>query len=320
MPLFITRMPTPWRVAASGVAAALALSVLVAITPEGRAVAAGFLASFRSEQVTAIEVTPQSQGEIMKTLNALGNLGTVKMPGAALRPGASVVDVAAAGGPRELVKGAGEASQPASVSLAEASQTLGFKLKTPDPKTLPGGLDQTPSVRVTNGSQVRFTFDKTKASTYFTSTGHPEVTLPDKFDGATLVVSIPSAALMTYGNSRGKDTLIIGQAGELVVDVEGRVSLDEMRDFLLGLPGLPPPVVSQLRQIKSWNQTLPIPVPVNQVNWQSTSFNGNQGLLLNDNSGIGSAAVWYENGHMYGVAGSLKAKELQRIADGLAAR
>ena len=36
-----------------------------------------FLAQFRSEQVTAIEVTPQSQTEIMRTLNALGNLGTV---------------------------------------------------------------------------------------------------------------------------------------------------------------------------------------------------------------------------------------------------
>ena len=147
------------------------------------------------------------------------------------------------------------------------------------------------------------------------------MSLPDKFDGATLVVSIPSAALLQYSGSGGaKEALIVGQAGEIVVDVEGKVSLDEMRDFLLGLPGLPPTVVSQLRRIKNWNQTLPIPVPVGQVNWQSTSFNGNQGLLLNDNSGVGSAAIWYRAGHMYGLAGSLKATELKRIADGLAVR
>src|SRR5207247_7457317 len=140
---------------------------------------------------------------------------------------------------------------------------------------------------------------KTKARNYFLSTGHPEVVVPDKFDGAALVVSIPSAVLLQYGNPTSKDALIIGQAGELVVDVEGKVSLDEMRDFLLSLPGLPASVVNQLRQIKSWNQTLPIPVPVDQMNWQSTKFNGNQGLLLNDNSGVGSAAIWYEGGHMY---------------------
>ena len=39
--------------------------------------------------------------------------------------------------------------------------------------------------------------------------------------------------------------------------------------------------------------------------------------LLNDNSGVGSAAIWHANGHLYGVAGSLKATDLKRIADGL---
>ena len=66
--MFLSRISTPWRIAASGLAAALALSLLVAVTPEGRAVAAGFLAQFRSQQLTAIEVTPQSQSEIFKTL------------------------------------------------------------------------------------------------------------------------------------------------------------------------------------------------------------------------------------------------------------
>jgi hypothetical protein len=304
--MFLSRISTPWRIAASGLAAALALTLLLSITPEGRALAAGFLAQFRSQQVTAIEVTPQTQSDIMRTLNALGNLGTVKMPNGV------------AGRPEAIARGA--ADQAKTVTLAEASQAVGFKLETPDPATLPAGLDKTPRVQVMPSSQIRFTFDKTKAAAYFKSTGHPEVTVPDKFDGATLVVSIPAAALLQYGSTGAKDALLVGQAGELVVDVEGQVTLDEMRDFLLGLPGLPPTVVSQLRQIKSWNQTLPIPVPVDQVNWQSTTFHGSQGLLLNDNSGVGSAAIWYESGHMYGLAGSLKATDLKRIADGLAVR
>jgi hypothetical protein len=323
-PMFLTRISTPWRIAASGLAAAVALTILVSVTPEGRALASGFLAQFRSEQVTAIEVSPQSQTEIMRTLNALGNLGTVNMPGGQN------------GRPEAAVRAASQ--QAKTVTLAEASTAIGFKLETPDPALLPPGVDKTPRVQVMPSSQIRFTFDKAKASAYLKSTGH-EVTVPDKFDGATLVVSIPSAALLQYGGGAGssnadgnttgngnntgsnaREALIIGQAGELVIDVEGKVGLDEMRDFLLSLPGLPQPVVNQLRQIKSWNQTLPIPVPVDQINWKSTDFNGHQGLLLNDNSGVGSAAIWYENHHMYGVAGSLRADKLKAIAESLAVR
>src|SRR2546421_24263 len=55
---------------------------LVAFTPGGQAAAAGFLAQFRSQSVAAVEISPQSQTDIMRTMNALGNLGSVQMPGA----------------------------------------------------------------------------------------------------------------------------------------------------------------------------------------------------------------------------------------------
>jgi hypothetical protein len=308
VPLVRRRTWTGWRLAGSGIAAALALSLVVAFTPEGRTAAAAFLAQFRSQQVAAIEISPQSQSDIVRTMNALSNLGTLQTP-AGTNPAR----------PEAAVRGA--AAQAKTVTLAEASQTVAFGLQTPDPAVLKKlGLDQPPTVQVVPANQVRFTFDKAKASAYFKSTGHPEVSLPDKFDGATLIVSIPSAALLQYGNSTAKQALIIGEAGELVVDVQGNVSLDELRDFLLGLPGLPTTTVSQLRQIKNWNDTLPIPVPIDKVNWQQTDFNGNQGLLLNDNSGVGSAAIWHAGGHLYGLAGSLKATDLTSIARSLAVR
>jgi hypothetical protein len=299
IPMFFTRMSSSWRYAAGGIAAVLALSLIVAFTPQGSAAAAAFLAQFRSQQVAGIEITPQTQGEIARTLDTLRNLGTLEAP---------------AGLGREAARPANAAT----VTLGEASQAVGFPLQTPDQASLPAGIDRTPRIQVMPASQIRFTFDKNKARAYYQSTGHPEVNLPDKFDGATLVVSIPSAALLQYGNPSSKDALIVGEAGELLVDVEGgKVSLLEMRDFLLGLPGLPPATVSQLKQIQNWNQTLPIPIPVDKVHWQSTTFSGNQGLLLNDNSGVGSAAIWHANGHLYGVAGSLRATELKKIADNL---
>ena len=301
------RVSTSWRVAGSGIAAAIALTLVVSLTPAGQAAAAGFLAQFRSQQVAALEVSPQTQAEIMKTLTTLGNLGTIQTPAGPLNPA------------RPDASARAIAPSPQTVSLADATRTLGFPIQTPDPSTLPAGMDPTPTVRVTPASQVRFTFDRAKAQAYLQSTGHANVNLPDKFDGASLVVSIPPAAIVQYGGN-SKDAVLIGQSGELVIDVEGKVSLDEMRDFLLGLPGLPTSTVNQLKQIKNWNQTLPIPVPVDMVNWHPTTVKGNQGLLLNDNSGVGSAAIWHENGHLVGVAGSLKANDTKRIADSLAPR
>jgi hypothetical protein len=304
--MFLSRIATPWRVAASGLAAALALSLLVAVTPGGQALAASFLAQFRSQGVTPIEVSPQSQAEIVRTINALGNLGTVSTPSGATRPQA-------------IARGAAE--QAKTVTVAEATAAIGFPLLTPDPTTLPPGMDKAPRVQVTPSTQVRFAFDKAKAKAYLQSSGHPEVVVPDKFDGATLVVTIPAAAILQYGDTTSREALIVGQAGELVVDVEGgKVGLGELRDFLLGMPGLPPSVVSQLKQINGWSDTLPIPIPVDKATWQSVKFQGNDGLLLNDNSGVGSAAIWHANGHLYGVAGTLKAKELTPIIDKLAVR
>src|SRR5207237_7836714 len=86
IPMVFRRISTPWRIAGSGLAAAVALSLLVAFTPQGQTVASAFLAQFRPQQIAAVEITPQSQAEIVKTLAALGNLGTVNMPGGAARP------------------------------------------------------------------------------------------------------------------------------------------------------------------------------------------------------------------------------------------
>jgi hypothetical protein len=300
-PGWVARIPTPWRIAASGLAAALVLSVVVGFTDDGRTAAAAFLAQFRSQQVTAVTVSPQSQADLMRTLTALGNLGTVKTPTVAARPGGALPRLPEA--------------QPA--TLTDAAAKVGFPLKTPDSAALPAGMNTTPQVQVIPANEIRFTFDKTKAAEYYRANGHPEVTLPDRFDGATLVISTPAAAVMQYGNKDSRDALVIAQSGELVVNAEGNVSLDELRDFILGLPGLPKEVTDQFKQIKDWNQTLAIPIPTDKVNWKSERIKGADALLLNDNTGVGSAAIWHADNHLYGVAGTLKANDIKKIAESL---
>lgn len=317
-PMSIISQLQRWRVAASGVAAALVLTLFVGFTPQGQTAAAQFLAQFRGQRFTVVTVTPASLSQNLLELDKLGSVQTA----------------------------AGTTAPRPAASVAEAARRAGFALKQPDPATLPGGVQKTPTIQVSQASELRFTFSKAKARAYFDSLGRPEVALPDRFDGASLVVSIPAGVLFTYpsisataqptapasaaaqdhpdGMAAAFDTgagapLLVGQAQELTVGVDSSngVSLEELRTFLLGLPGVPPELASQLRAIQDWRSTLPIPVPVDTVSWQQTAIGGGQGLLLADNSGLGSGALWQRDGRIYGIAGALKAEEIRRVADGL---
>jgi anti-sigma factor RsiW len=273
-----------WRLAAAGLAAGLVLGVVV-LTPTGQTAAAQFLAQFRSQQFVAVPVDSQRD-----PFRDLEQVGTVR---------------GSRGIPPETV-----------ATLADASRRVGFDLKQPDSSVIPAGLNRTPTIRVSPAHEERFTFDRAKARAYFDRTGHPEVNLPEKYGGASLVVAVPAAAMLEYGTN-SSHALVIGQAGELSIGVDGSVTLEELRDFLLSLPNVPPATASQLRAIQDWRNTLPIPVPVDQFKWQDTTIAGGPGLLLTETSGVGTAAIWQRNGHVYGIVGTIKPDELQAIAASL---
>lgn len=291
--------PSPcWRVAISGFAAALVLMLVVG-TPQGRGAAAKFLAEFRGERLAGMSLSTGQIANIQETLSELQHLGTVQGMDTALEPRAMA-------------------------SVAEASQFVGFPLMEPDPATLPEGISDTPAeVRVMPAHQVRFTFDREKALAYYESIGQRDVSLPERFDGASLVVNTPPAVLMQYRHT-GQTTdgplslgLLIGQAGVIAVSAEGAVTLDELRDFLLELPGLSPETAQQLRTIDEWRTTLPLPIPADQIAWERATIAGSSGLLLNDNTGLGSAALWQRDGRIYAIAGAIEAEEIKRVADTL---
>lgn len=283
---------TRWRIAAGGLAAALLLT-LAAGTPQGRTATAQFLAQFRSQRFAVVTIDPTQRERGFAQLERLGTF-TSGLPGRSRDQATRTVP-----------------------SLAEASRLAGFPAKQPDPAALPAGFDATPRIQLLTGGEYRFTFDREKARAYFESTGHPEVSLPDKFNGATLVIGVPTAVLLRYNGTDRAPGLVIGQAGELTAGVEGPVTFEELRDFLLGLPGLAPETVRQLKAIEDWRNTLPIPVPADQIKWQPATIAGTQGLILADNSGLGSAAIWQRDGRVYGVSGLLRPAEIQRVADSL---
>ena len=287
-----------WRVAMVGLAAVLLL-MLVLGTPQGRGAAAEFLAQFRGERLAAVSLSTDQIANIEQTLSELQHLGTIS--------------------------GIETAPEPHAVaSVAEASRFVGFPVFEPDPATLPEGISGTPTeVRVMPAHQVQFTLDLDQARTYYQSIGQRDVTLPERFDGASLVVNTPPAVLLEYRSDDAQaDTpfgfgLVIGQAGLVTAGAEGDVTLEELREFLLGLPGLSPETVRQLHAIDDWQTTLPVPIPVEQIHWERATIAGSPGLLLNDNTGLGSAAIWQRDGRIFGIAGAMKARELQRVAESL---
>jgi hypothetical protein len=279
-----SRLPRRLRLPAAAAAAALAL-VLVVVTPGGRSAAATFLAQFRSDHFAVVTVDPNKAEGALRNLD---KVGTVSGDLSTLEP--------------ERV-----------TSVAEASRQVGFEVRTPDPASMPAGVGTTPQVLVSPARQVRFTFDADKARR---SLGE-KVDLPARFDGASLVIALPAGVVLQYQGGPGQLGLVVGQAGRLRAWTEGGVTLEDLRAFLLELPGLPKETTDQLRAIDDWRNTLPLPIPAGQVDWKKTSVDGGDALQLGDGSGLGSAVIGQRDGHVYGVGGPFPAAEVKRVAERL---
>ena len=130
-------------------------------------------------------------------------------------------------------------------------------------------------------------------------------------------MALPPIVMLEYAGSNNKPAVMIGQAREVEVRVEGNASLEEVRNFLLSMPNVPPDLARQLRSIQDWTSTLPIPVPVDKMSWQETNIDGAPAYILNDNTGLGSGVIWQRDGRILGVAGPMKATELRKIAESL---
>lgn len=287
-----------WRAAVAGLAAALMLMAFLG-TPFGRDATAQFLGQFRAERLEPVPLSTTQIQDLERAFEELDRLGTV----------AGIDDSTA--GPQEVA------------SIAEAERIAGFAVKRPDPATLPDGVAEPTRIGVLSAGTVRFTFDQAKANAYYRSIGRQNVTLPDRFDGVTVVVNTPPAVLLQYGGSDAPNAglaglgIMVGQAGAVTADVQGDVSLEEMREFLLSLPGLSPGTVRQVRSIQDWQNTLPLPIPTDQVNWERTTVAGGPGFALGEKTGLGSVFIWQRDGMIYGVGGLGGQEGIRDIADSL---
>lgn len=285
------RLPHLTRIAA-------ALTALVAIggfvTPTGRAAADALLSTFRAESLQVVPVD-------VSTLDPRALEGLIEL--------AEVEGLEDLVEPR-VVADLGEASEVAGL-LPEALDVdaLPASLRTPagdhpvdpvmEPSLEPGEVEIVASAP----QQVRISFSDQPG-------------IPAELVGTTLVLDLPGVVLQTVGGDTDIPAFVRGEAGLLGVSVEGGSSLAEVRDALLDVPGLPPETVAALRGIEDWETTLPLPVPVGSVAFESTTVDGRPGVSFGDDTGLGAALLWRTDDRFVGVGGFLPLSDVRRIAEG----
>ena len=268
-------------------AAIAAVLVALLLLPNSGALANQLLALFRVQQFQPVQVTKQDvQTLSSRPIPTFQDMGTLQIQSGSLQTQDNLTQ-------------------------AQAAQMVKFSILVP--QTLPQGISGTPDFSVIGAGHGTFTFSASKAHAFFVKNGYGKVNIPANLDGATFDVTTTAGVVIAYGNQTTTQFMIV-EFPSPVVNAIGNASLQELRDVALSVPGLPPQLVAQLRQIDLNSGVVPLPIP-SGIDSQSITVHGTQGLLLTKNISTtiqqlkkfpaGSAVVWQTHGIIYALGGTI---------------
>ena len=212
------------------------------------------------------------------------------------------------------------------LTAADAKAISG--LDVPVVSKLPAGVSSTVTYAAMPGAVAVFTFDAKKAADAAAATGKSLPKLPSGMDGAKLTVTVGPAVVEVFGDmnaSSGTNSssqninlpqLIVARSAVPVV-TSTQVTAKQLEAYILSMPGLSPELAAAIRSIGDPTTTLPIPVPVEYATSSKVSINGDPGVALGDNTGLGSGVIWIHKTNVFVVAGSLKQSAAVDIARNL---
>jgi hypothetical protein len=282
------------------VAAGLLLFVAIGYTPV-RGYAESFLAIFEPNQFQAIAVSANDLTKI-RALPELTAFGTMHQFPAKLTYTA-------------FADGAGAARFARQPIL--------------HPGFLPPGVPTTPHYRVSGKQTVSFTFNAAKARVTAAKKGASPPKMPPEIDGSTLSATFGPVIVEMYGTlpqpARHKDAVAGRLPNNILVITQGpaphiyssRATVTQIESYLLAQPGLPPGLVAQIHAIGDPATTLPVPVRIDKQTSQSVTVNGAPGLLIGDNTGVGSGVIWQQGGTIHCVAGPYTASQILQVANSM---
>jgi hypothetical protein len=271
-----------WLLAA--IAAAL---VALLLLPNSGALANQLLSLFRVQQFQPVQVTKQDvQTLSSRPIPTFEDMGTLQIQPDSLQTHENL-------------------------TKAQAAQMVNFPILIPN--SLPRGISNTPDFSVIDAGHGTFTFSASKAHTFFVKNGYGNMNIPANLDGATFAITTTAGVVIAYGSETTTQFMVV-EFPSPVVRATGNASLQELRDVALSLPGLPPQLVAQLRQIDLNSGVVPLPIPKG-IDSQSITVHGTKGLLLTSNISTtieqlkkfpaGSAVVWQTHGIIYAVGGTI---------------
>ena len=207
---------------------------------------------------------------------------------------------------------------------AAAAKDAGF---TPlVPASLPSGIPAQARFGVMSEGKATFRFDEAKAGVAAAEAKATIPPMPSAIAATTLTMTGGPAILQRYGAAASgvADTaslsagpqLIVVQAKAPLVTSNG-ATVQELRDYALAQPGIPPALAAQIRAIGDPVRTLLVPIGVDVQHAQVVTVRGTQGYLVGDQTGLGSGVFWLERGYVIAVFGSLKQSDLLALVNAL---
>lgn len=207
-------------------------------------------------------------------------------------------------------------AQPQWVPAADidaAAAAVGFRPLAP--ASLPAGVAGAPRFTTMGEAKATFQFDEAKARAAATEVGATLPPMPAAIANTTLTMSGGPAVMQQYGEG-GVPRLAIVQAKAPVV-VSNGATVEELREYMLAQPGIPPAVAAQIRAIGDPVRTLLIPVGLDVGEPKLVSVRGTRGYFVGDDTGLGSGIVWLENGYAHAVLAPLGEGDLIALVNGL---
>ncbi len=220
-------------------------------------------------------------------------------------------------------------AQPSLRPVADAAGAATMLGATPlVPRALPANVPSTPHYYGTAQGKATFQFDEAKARAAAAKAGATPPPMPAGIASTTLTLTGGPGVLQGYGaaGSGGTQpttvggmsgpTLVIAQVKAPLVTSNG-ASVDELRDYFLAQPGIPPALAAQIRAIGDPVRTLVVPIGLDMGAAKTVTVRGTQGYVVGDSTGLGSGVIWLENGYVMGVLGTLSQSDLLALANGL---
>lgn len=296
-----TMWARPRTRALTALATVIVLMLAVSFSPM-RTVANDFLNQFRVQKLAAITIPVNLQDP--------GNTALLQMMTAGDK--SQMKDELSALGTFDTTFNVDKDHLPSAMTLDEAAAKYdGMKA----PETLPDGFDTVPQAYVTDAGSASYTMNVDQVKQIIQQLNLPiyafdSVTSPTlKFD-----VNVPTAAILRYQNAGG-DNLVVGQMESPQLDIPAELNMDRLREDILRFPFLPTDLVTQLRAVTDWKETLIVPIPEGATS-ENVTVDGHAGLLIKSDQGNG--VLWESGGKLYGVFGQVSADQVMATAKSMA--